>query len=136
MDLFSLFFKAGPAIKLMMQEGRRISSEDFKELTPEQYEAFRKQGNSVRGKIFALCGNNEDEASGKGKPIMFCKKKELPIFDEAWEYVEYICEQSSTQYITDADKLLRVAKTLPDVFLQGGPFEHIIEERKKKRSCS
>lgn len=135
MSLFSLFFTVGPAIKLMMQEGRRITSEDFQELTPEQYEEFQKQGNIKQGKVFVLRPKNEEESSANtGKPIMFCDENEIPIFDEAWNYIESMSKKSSDQLLTDDEKLLCVAKTLPDVFIQGGPFAYVLDER-EERCC-
>lgn len=132
MNALSFFFQVGPAVKLMMQEGRRITSDDFNELTPEQYEELRKHRKTRHGKILALYHKLEDDTTDTGTPILICKEKELPIFDDAWQYIEHVSEKSSHQHVTDTDKLLCVARTLPDVFIKGGPFEYIIEERKRK----
>lgn len=128
MDIFSLFFQVGPAIKVMMQEGRRITADDFKELTPEQYEAFHSQGKTHKGKVLALYHKLEDGTTDTGMPIMICEEEELSVLDEAWRYIEYMSEKSSEQHITEVEKLLCVARTLPDVFIKGGPFEYVLDE--------
>lgn len=132
MSLFSFFFQVGPAVKLMMQEGRRITSDDFKELTPEQYKAFHKQGNKNKGRVLALYHKLEDGTTDTGMPIMICEEQELPIFDNAWEYIENMSEKSSRPHDTEVEKLSCVARNLPDVFIEGGPFDYVIEERNKK----
>lgn len=87
MNMFSLFFQVGPAIKVMMQEGRRITADDFKELTPEQYKAFHNQGKTNKGRVLALYHKLEDRITDMGTPVMICEEEELSFFDDAWKYI-------------------------------------------------
>lgn len=128
--MFSLFFQVGPAVKLMMQEGRHITSDDFKELTPEQYKLL-KHRKTKKERLFALCHNTIDSSVSIGKETMICTEEELSIFDDAWKYIEHLCKVSSSQPSTEEEKLLCAAKALPSVFVKGGPFEYVLDERKQ-----
>lgn len=130
MNMFSLFFQVGPALKVMMQEGRRITANDFKELTPEQYEVLHNQGKNNNGRVLGLYHKLEDGTTDTGMPIMICEEGELSVFDDAWKYIEHMSEMSSRQHTTEFEKLLCVARTLPDVFIKGGPFEYVLAESK------
>ena len=55
MDIWDLFFGAGPAVHTIMKLGFMPKDEDFLELTADQYRQFFEKDSYTEEKVFVCC---------------------------------------------------------------------------------
>lgn len=126
MDLYDLFFGAGPGITILMKLGFMPQRSDFHELTPAQYLKYYQDNEDDHEKIFALLpsnqkiGNNVVEAN---EVAVFSEQNVIDLL-KAEAIVENYCKHATYPLPTDADKLRYAASYLPDVFSKGTQFEN------------
>ncbi|MDE6027793.1 MAG: hypothetical protein K2G23_06970 [Muribaculaceae bacterium] len=106
--------------------------EDFKELTPQQYVAFRikvpesERKELEKQRILAFLPENPKVYARVvkvyGNDLVIVGSEEVGTFEKVREIIDKYCEDSKHVFESETDKLIYMAKTLPDVFSEGTPF--------------
>ncbi|MDE5975263.1 MAG: hypothetical protein K2M10_07440 [Muribaculaceae bacterium] len=119
-------------MKLIFSIGYIPKREDFKELTPQQYASFRlKVPESERKdlenqRILAFLPDDPKVYSRLvkvyGNDLVIVGSDEVKSFDEVRKIIDKYCDNSKQSLDNETDKLIYMAKTLPDVFSEGTPF--------------
>ena len=132
MDLYFMFFQFDPAIKLIFNISYIPKPEDFKELTPELYQAMYAKTPEEdlkrleNQKVLAFLPDDAKVynrlVNAYGEDLMIVGDKEISAFERTAEIIDRYCEQSGRNFETITDRLAYMAKTLPDVFSEGTPY--------------
>lgn len=123
-DIFDLFFGAGPAITRIMELGFMPKDEDFLELTSEQYSQFYKEMGYTEEKVFALLPKTPGHyVASDFNELNVCTESDIATLKRGWQIIENLCAKSDNTFGTDRQKLMFAASRLPDVFSKGTPFE-------------
>ena len=132
MDLFFLFFRLGPAMKLIFNISYIPKYEDFKELTPGQYQAMYAKvpeedlKTLANQKVLAFLPDDAKVynrlVNVYGDNLMIVGDEEVSAFEGAAELIDRYCEKSGREFETLTDRLVYMAQTLPDVFSEGTPY--------------
>ena len=132
MDLWFLLFRMGPVIKLIFSIGYIPKREDFKELTSQQYAVFRlkvvdgEYKELENQRIFTFLPDDPKVYTRVvkvyGNDLVIVSLEEVETFDNVRNIIDRYCEDSKQVFENDTDKLIYMAKTLPDVFSEGTPF--------------
>ena len=144
MDLWFLLFRMGPVMKMIFNIAYIPKREDFKELTPQQYTAFRlKVPESERKyldnqRILAFLPDDPQVYSRVvkvyGNDLMIVGSEEVEDFYKVRRIIDKYCEESKQIFENDTDKLVYMAKILPDAFSDGTPFViHTLNKKWKKK---
>ena len=125
MDLWDLFFGAGPAVHTIMKLGFMPKDEDFLELTEEQYRQFFEKEGFTDEKIYALLPKNPQHyVPSDFNELNICTESDIATMKRGWQIVESYCSKSNCIFSSDKEKLAYAASLMPDVFSKGTPFEH------------
>ncbi len=132
MDLFFLFFRLAPAMKLIFKISYIPTREDFKELTPAQYRAMYAKVPEedlkalANKKVFALLPDDikvyNKVVNVYGNDLAIVSEDEVSAFEAAADLIEQYCNNSGKNYDSLTDKLVYMAQTLPSVFSEGTPY--------------
>ena len=132
MDLWFLLFRMGPAMKLIFSIGYIPKREDFKELTSQQYAVFRlkvaerEHKELENQRIFTFLPDDPKVYTRVvkvyGNDLVIVSLEEVETFDNVRNIIDRYCEDNKQVFENDTDKLIYMAKTLPDVFSEGTPF--------------
>lgn len=124
MDIFDLFFGAGPAVTAIMKLGFMPEEKEFHELTPEQYRKYYEQNDDTNEKVYMLIPENRDwhEAS-ESKEINVFTQSDIETLKKGWKIVERYCEKSGCSFSSDREMLAYAASRMPAVFSEGTMFE-------------
>ena len=145
MDLWFLFFKMGPAMNMIFSIGYIPKEEDFKELTPQQYEMFRLKvpGEERRDlenqRILAFLPDNPKVYSrvvkAYGNDLVIVGSEEMDAFERVREIIDNYCSDSKQAFEDETEKLIYMAKVLPNAFSEGTPFTiHALNKPWKKNN--
>ena len=123
-DIFDLFFGAGPAITKIMEFGFMPKDEDFLELTSEQYCQFYKKMGYTEEKVFALLPKDPSHyVVSDFNELNVCTESDIAAMKRGWQIIENLCAKSNNTFGNDRQKMMYAASWLPDVFSKGTPFE-------------
>ncbi len=132
MDLFFLLFEAGPAMKMIFKLSYIPQREDFKELTPKQYQAMyaKVPADELKAlsnkKVLAFLPDDAKAynkvVSVYGDDFLVVGEDEVSIFEKVSDLIESYCADSGRTFESLKDKLIYMAQTLPDVFSEGTPY--------------
>lgn len=132
MDLFFLLFQAAPALQMIFKLSYIPQREDFKELTPGQYEAMYAKVPEEELKTLAdqrvLAFLPDDIQvynrliNVYGDDLMILGEDEIANFEKVSEMIERYCAKSGRTFESLTDKLVYMAQVLPDVFSKGTPY--------------
>lgn len=126
MDIWDLFFGAGPAVHTIMKLGFMPKDEDFLELTAEQYRQFFEKEGYTEEKVYALLPKDPQHyVSSDFNELNICTESDIATMKRGWQIVENYCSKSDCTFSSDREKLAYAASLMPDVFSKGTPFEHI-----------
>lgn len=128
MDLFDLFFGAGPAVQAIMKLGYMPKQEDFLELTPEQYEKYFESEGFTEEKIYALLPQDPRRyVNSDFNELVVFSESDIETLKRGWQIVENYCKNAGKEFATEREKLEYTASKMPDVFSKGTPFEYVHE---------
>ncbi|MDE7463376.1 MAG: hypothetical protein K2M88_09480 [Muribaculaceae bacterium] len=132
MDLFFMCFRMGPAMKMIFNVGYIPKKEDFKELTPQQYVAFRlkvpeaERRELENQRILAFLPDDPKVYSRVvkvyGNDMVIVGSEEVDDIFKVCNIIDNYCKESKQVFENDTAKLIYMAKTLPPVFSEGTPF--------------
>lgn len=123
MNLYDLFFGAGPALQVIFKLGYMPKDSEFYELTCEQYKAFFESCGYTDEKVFMLLPEERKNYQALALDEIICMtESERGYLKGAASIVEQYCEKSGRQFGSYLDKLRYVASVLPDVFSKDTPF--------------
>ena len=122
---YDIFFGIWPAIKTIIRLGFMPKEEDFKELTPHQYEKFYNTVGYTEEKIYALLPDDpQRKVPLESAELMVLKEQEKEYFEQGWVVIEQYCFKSGRKFLTEKEKIAYAASCLPYVFSKGSEFEH------------
>ena len=125
MDIWDLFFGAGPAVHTIMKLGFMPKDEDFLELTTEQYLQFFEKEGYTDEKVYALLPNNPQHyVASDFNELNICTESDIATMKRGWQIVENYCSKSDCTFSSDREKLAYVASLMPDVFSKDTLFEY------------
>lgn len=126
LDLYDLFFGAGPAVSILMKLGLIPKDKDFKELTPSQYQKYYRDNDDTHEKVYALLPCDEEGTSEilKDNEVLVFTESDVENLKKAIQIVEKYCKDATYPLNSDEDKLRYTAARLPDVFSEGTKFSH------------
>lgn len=133
MNLNFLFFELGPALQLIFKINYIPRRKDFKELTPNQYQAFNAKASkedieAMRNKkIFTFAPDdsviNERLSAVMGKEMSILSEDELAIFQKTSEFIDHFADISGREDLDTLPKKLEyIASLLPEVYSKGTPY--------------
>ena len=132
MDLNFMFFQLPPALNLIFNISYIPQEEDFKELTPEQYQQLQLKvseeelQNLENQKVFALIPDDPQIMARLNKlyedELSVVSENEINIFKAAAKFIENCIKDSDEKLESINDKLSFVASHIPDVFSTGTPY--------------
>lgn len=145
MDLHFFFFELEPAMKLIFSIDYIPQPEDFKELSPEMYEAMRQKVSpedlkAMGGqKIFAIMPEDPHVYSRVvsyfDDDLGIVTEREIGIFAKVEKYIDTLCQKSNREFNSMREKLIYMAQILPHEIAEGTPyaiFAHLNNTRKPK----
>lgn len=122
MDLFDLFFISGPALRSIFKYGFIPTREDFKELTEEQYDCYRRKIGDPEDKIYALLPDDpKHQLDDDYNELNIAFEYEIDGYQSAAKIIEFYCKDQNFETLTE--KLQFMASQLPSCFTEGTPFE-------------
>lgn len=131
-DLYYLFFKFGPALQFVFKIGYIPQNADFKELTPEQYASYYRQtpkeeSDELKGQKLLVFLPDDTSVYNKlvnqyGDQLIIVGENEKSVFSNVSAFINKCCNESGRDFKTLNDKLVYMAKTLPDVFTSETPY--------------
>lgn len=125
MDIWDLFFGAGPAVHTIMEMGFMPKDEDFLELTAEQYRQFFEKEGYTKEKVYTLLPRNPQHyVPSQFNELNICTESDIATMKRGWQIIEHYCEKSEHVLSSDREKLAYAASKLPDVFSKGTQFEY------------
>ncbi|MCD8267299.1 MAG: hypothetical protein LUD46_01730 [Parabacteroides sp.] len=124
MDLFDLFFRAGPAVQVIFKLGFIPKESEFYELTRQQYQDYFDTVGYTDEKVFILLpedkGKYKDFAAGGN---VFCMtESEKDSLKDGAAIIEKYCKDSGKLFNSIHEKLCYVASMLPDAFSKDTPY--------------
>ncbi|MBD5356876.1 MAG: hypothetical protein HDR88_07730 [Bacteroides sp.] len=132
MNLHFFFFQLAPALNFIFKISYIPQDEDFKELTPEQYEAFNQRGseedqkNLANQKLFAFLPDDPKVSNHvfklSGNNLFIVTEEEINAFASASALIDKCCSDSNHHFDSLMDKLTYLRQTMPDVFTEGTPY--------------
>lgn len=130
MDIFDLFFRTGPAIKVIFTLGFIPKDSEFYELTCQQYQYYFDTLGHTDEKVFILLPEDKDKYKEFAAGDTFCMtESEKDSLKDGAAVIEKYCQDSGKQFNSIHEKLSYVASQLPDVFSNETPFA--VESKKQ-----
>lgn len=144
MDLFFVLYRLAPALQYIFKLSYVPQESDFKELTPSQYAAFyRKASENDRKemsgkKILAFLPDDVNVYNklikAEGNDLVIIGEDDYSAFKCASEYIDKCCVESGRKFRTLEDKLIIMAKMLPEVFMEGTPYAIHAKNKNSRRN--
>lgn len=129
-DLYFLFFKFGPAIQFVFKIGYIPQDADFKELTPEQYASYYRQtpkeeSDKLKGQKILVFLPDDPKVYNKvvnlyGDQLVIMSEDDKSVFADVSAFIDKCCANHDFKNLQE--KLVYMAKTLPDVFTEETPY--------------
>ena len=113
--LEDLFFKTGPALKIIFDIGFEPREEDFYEFTQEHYEKYYRVAGETSEKMYMLLPKDYRYLTHEVISVTETQKNSLI---KAARIIERYCSNSNKTFDRYEDKLKYVAKMLPPVFTE------------------
>lgn len=117
--MFDLLFEIGPAIKVIFQLGFEPKEEDFYELTKEQYDRLKSEGEDISTKWYLLLPKNY---SFQGNEVVTVSEHDKENLLRAAIKIESYCKDVDKVFKNYEEKLYYVANRMPGVFSEGTKF--------------
>lgn len=123
MDIFDLFFGAGPAIQVIFKLGYIPKDTEFYELTCQQYQHYFDTIGHTDEKVFILLPDDKEKYKEFAVGDTYCMtESEKNSLKDGEAIIEKYCKDSGKQFNSIHEKLCYVASQLPDVFSKGTPY--------------
>uniref|UniRef100_Q3ASL8 Uncharacterized protein n=1 Tax=Chlorobium chlorochromatii (strain CaD3) TaxID=340177 RepID=Q3ASL8_CHLCH len=114
-----LFFNIAPAISTLFKLGFEPKEECFYELTIDQYEQLRKDGEDITETLYMIL---PEESKYMDNDIIVVNEQEKNSLLKAKKVIENYCEKGGKVFNSYQDKLTYVSNLLPSVFTEDSNF--------------
>ena len=115
-----LFFNTAPAISAIFQLGFELKEEYFYELTNEQYEQLRAEGEDITETWYMIL---PEECKYQTNEAIVVSEQEKNRLIKAAKIIENYCQKSDKVFNDYYDKLKYVSNLLPPVFTKDSKFK-------------
>ena len=115
-----LFFNTAPAILAIFQLGFEPKEECFYELTNEQYEQLRAEGENVAEAWYMILPKEYKYLTPEA--IIATEQQKISLIKAA-KVIENYCKNSGKTFYKYEDKLKYVSNLLPPIFTKESKFE-------------
>ncbi len=118
--MFELFFEIAPAIKELLKLKYELKENYFYELTSEQYQQLKSEGEDITETIYMLLPDNYQEQTIE---TLIVTQKQMDSLFKAQQLVEQYAKDSNKEFENHYDKLKYVSTMLPPIFLENTDFK-------------
>ena len=128
-----LFFNIAPAISALFKLGFEPKEECFYELTNDQYEQLREDGEDITETLYMIL---PEESKYLDNEVIVVNEQEKNSLLKAKKVIENYCEKDGKVFNSYQDKLTYVSNLLPPVFTKDSNFRmchlKLVEPNKSK----
>lgn len=117
--MIDLFLNVAPAVQAIFKLGFKPKEEEFYELTEEQYEKFKEQGQEITCKWYLLLPK---KYSVQGNEVITVNEKQKESLLKAAIKIEKYCEGDEKSFENYEEKLYYAASRMPEGFSEGTKF--------------
>ena len=115
-----IFFGLAPALSAIFQLGFEPTEECFYELTSEQYEKLREEGEDITETWYMVLPKDNKHLTCDA---FVASEEDKNTLLHAAKIIESYCNKSDKKFTSYQDKLKHVASLLPPVFTKESSFK-------------